>query len=153
MLEFSLLLHHLVLVRCLGVLERNYTRIISVILFHLKHVKCCMYCITQAQCWDCLFSGVPLSSHSIRNKTVPFLFLAEWLWITTCASVSAGGRIFLDRKLSRPPRVSFWFSDRILLLSFEKIKYTVRGLSDKFPSTLGPMIQYCYKLKTSAQLD
>ena len=64
-------------------------------------------------------------------------------WITWKYQICIVVEDLSQQEIVRTPRGSLWFSDRILSLSFEEIKYTVRSLSDEFPSSLGPRIKHC----------
>lgn len=80
-----------------------------------------------------LLSSPNLVSQHQETRNCSCFSLTD-LRISVFPSLVACGRIFLNRKLSRIPRVSLQFS-------VEKIMHSLRGLSDKFPPTLGPMIQ------------
>ncbi|KAF3854434.1 hypothetical protein F7725_022489 [Dissostichus mawsoni] len=61
-------------------------------------------------------------------------------------SLIARRKILLLWKSPLPPSFKMWLSDTMSLLKLEKIKFTLRGSSDKFYAHWRPLISYVDRL-------
>ena len=68
--------------------------------------------------------------------------------VVAFATLLARRRILLEWKSEHSPKASAWMSDLMLFLKLEKIKYTVRGSTQKFHITWDPLILYFERLET-----
>lgn len=62
--------------------------------------------------------------------------------IINFTSLIAKRRLLLQWKSPNAPSVSQWLKDTMLFLKLEKIKYTMRGCTDKFFCKWQPFISY-----------
>ena len=86
--------------------------------------------------------GVPGEGISLQNKIKNVLAFSTLL---------ARRRILLEWKSSHPPKASSWMKDLILFLKLEKIKYCIRGSTQKFHDTWAPLLSYFEKLEVLPQ--
>ena len=64
------------------------------------------------------------------------------------ASLIARRRILLLWKDPKPPSASAWFEDLLSFISLEKVKYTLRGSTDRFFDCWKPMLSYIDSLSS-----
>ena len=64
------------------------------------------------------------------------------------ASLIARRRILLQWKAASPPSAKVWLIDLMSFLKLEKIKFTIRGSTDKFYDYWQPLIAYVNSLQS-----
>ena len=64
------------------------------------------------------------------------------------ATLIARRRILLEWKSQLPPKASVWLSDMMMFLKIEKVKYFLRGSTEKFNKVWDPLLVYFDKLVT-----
>lgn len=74
--------------------------------------------------------------------------LSRYKDIVAFSTLIARRQILLHWKSSFPPKVSVWISDLMMFLKLEKIKYTLRGSSNRFYDVWNPLITYFENLQT-----
>lgn len=77
--------------------------------------------------------GVPEEFSSFTNKENN---------VIAFASLVARRRILLQWKDQKPPSSQSWLKDLMSFLYLEKIKYSIRGCSDKFSKTWDPILSF-----------
>lgn len=106
-------------------------------LFH-DHVisSRCSYHSLSAHC----HFGVPSNYSEFSKPTLNVLAFA---------SLTVSRRILLHWKLPKPPAEQSWQTDLMSFLQLEKIKFSLRGSTEKFYTTWQPLISYFCNVATT----
>ena len=67
--------------------------------------------------------------------------------IVAFATLIARRRILLGWKSPKPPSIGLWLKDIMGFLKLEKIKFTIRGSTERFFSSWQPFITYFENLR------
>ena len=67
--------------------------------------------------------------------------------IVAFATLVARRRILLEWKPPKPPPIALWLKDMMGFLKLEKIKFTIRGSTERFFSSWQPFITYFENLR------
>ena len=94
---------------------------------------------TIAPCPHIAIFGIPDEEIALTNKQVN---------VIAFASLIARRRILLQWKSKSPPSAKAWLIDVMSFLKLEKIKFTIRGSSDKFYNYWQPLIAYVSRLRS-----